>query len=99
MGDDRTERNKGSRASGGRFPVPAETVGDIVHGLHNPDAPFPRALPVLGGGIDVGSVRGWTDRLGNDVMFLIGSSLYRKADLRGATAALMEAIAGDRGEG
>lgn len=80
-------------ASGGRFPVPAATVGAIVDGLHDSADPLAPALPVLGGGIDVASVRGWKERLGNDVMFLIGSSIYRTADLRGGAQALMEEIA------
>jgi ribulose-bisphosphate carboxylase large chain len=80
-------------ASGGRFPVPEDVVESIVTGLQAPDLPTRPALPVLGGGIDVSSVSGWTARHGTDLMFLIGSSLYRTNDLTGSARQLMDEIA------
>jgi ribulose-bisphosphate carboxylase large chain len=79
-------------ASGGRFPVPDEVVDAIVAGQRSPSLPARPALPVLGGGIDVTSVTAWTDRLGSDLMFLIGSSLYQSGDLTGAARRLMDEV-------
>jgi ribulose-bisphosphate carboxylase large chain len=84
-------------ASGGRFPVPEEVVRSIVAGQQTTALPTRPALPVLGGGIDVSSVAGWTARLGTDLMFLIGSSLYRTNDLTGSARQLMDEIAELRG--
>jgi ribulose-bisphosphate carboxylase large chain len=85
-------------ASGGRFPVSDDEVYSIARALRGDDLPARPALPVLGGGIEVASVQAWTERLGTDVMFLIGSSLYRDQDLTVAARSLMDAVAETGGQ-
>ena len=78
--------------AGGRFPVTEDECVGINRQLTAPIERIRASLPVPGGGVGVDTVSHWVGRYGNDVMFLIGSSLYAQADLEEATGRLMDAL-------
>lgn len=79
--------------TGGRFPrFDADTVADINQHLRNPMGSLKPAFPTLGGGVNVARARHWMDHYGNDIVLLIGGSLYAQGDLVGASRRLREAL-------
>jgi ribulose-bisphosphate carboxylase large chain len=78
--------------AGGRFPFDEATCRAINDALGGPLGRLRPAFPVPGGGIDLRRVPHWIDRYGNDVIFLIGGSLYSRPDLVRAGAELVEAL-------
>ena len=78
--------------AGGRFPFSEATCRAINGALGGPLGSLRPAWPMPGGGIDVERVPHWIDRYGNDVIFLIGGSLYSRPDRVRAAAELVEAI-------
>lgn len=78
--------------AGGRFPVSDTDCEAINARLRQPYHGLARALPVLGGGVDVKRVPHWIERYGADVMFLIGSSLYAQGEVEAAARGLVETV-------
>jgi ribulose-bisphosphate carboxylase large chain len=77
---------------GGRFTFSLEDCEAINRRLREPYGVLRPAFPVAAGGIAADRVPEWLDRYGPDTVFLLGSSLYRQRDLRGAAARLVEAV-------
>lgn len=78
--------------AGGRFPFAEEVCEGINTHLREPMGALKPAFPVAGGGVDIQRVPYWIDRYGNDMVFLIGSSLYAQSDLEQAARELVEAV-------
>jgi ribulose-bisphosphate carboxylase large chain len=78
--------------AGGRFPVSEQECHVVNESLRGPLGSLRAALPVPGGGMDVGRVEYWTERYGVETMFLIGSSLYAQGDLEAASRRLVDAV-------
>jgi len=73
---------------GGRFGFSREGCLALVKALRTDEAPFPAACPIPAGGLSLGLVPELVELYGPDVMFLIGSGLYRvDKDLKRAVAA------------
>lgn len=78
--------------AGGRFPLPRAVCHAINRRLREPRGAMRPALPVAGGGVAAERVPYWIAQYGDDIMFLVGSSLYAQRDLHAATARLVESI-------
>ena len=78
--------------AGGRFPLPLAICHAINQRLREPQGAMRPAFPVAGGGVAAARVPYWIAQYGNDIMFLVGSSLYAQRDLYAATARLVESI-------
>lgn len=78
--------------TGGRFPFTETTCQAINAALTGPLGTLRPTFPTPGGGIDVRRVPHWIDRYGNDVIFLVGGSLYAQPDLARAGSELVEAM-------
>jgi ribulose-bisphosphate carboxylase large chain len=50
--------------------------------------PFARTFPTPGGGLDRNRIPEWREKYGNDIVFLMGASLYKHPD--GVKAASQE---------
>ncbi len=64
--------------TGGRFPFTAEQCHQLNRQICGHFCSFKPAFPVPGGGIKLETVEGWMDSYGNDIIFLIGGSLYNQ---------------------
>ena len=78
--------------AGGRFGFSIRTCEAINGHLRGELGGLRPAMPVPGGGMDVGQAASWVRRYGVDTILLIGGSLYLKGDLRAASAALLKAV-------
>ncbi len=77
---------------GGRFVLDRRDCLAINQRLRGPLGDHRPAFPVPGGGIDTARIGEWTERYGPETIFLIGTSLYRQADLGAAARALVAAL-------
>lgn len=80
--------------AGGRFPIALSECLAVAEHLRRPLGRLRPAMPVIGGGVDLGRVPEWLRRYGCDLVVLIGGGLYREPDLGGAAARLREALEG-----
>ncbi len=78
--------------AGGRFPLDEETCVRINERLRRPMGDVRPSLPIAGGGVDAARVPYWIDRYGEDMGFLVGSSLYAQPDLESAARELVEVV-------
>ncbi|HEX9691615.1 MAG TPA: RuBisCO large subunit C-terminal-like domain-containing protein [Gemmatimonadales bacterium] len=78
--------------AGGRFPVSRETSLAVARRIGGPRTAGEPALPILGGGIDVADVPSWIDRLGTEIGFLVGSSLYASGNIERAVRNLVATV-------
>lgn len=76
----------------GRFPGTAASCREIARRLRAPLAGLRPSFPAPGGGMDLARVARWRPLYGPDTLFLLGSGLLRERDLRGAVAALLQAV-------
>jgi ribulose-bisphosphate carboxylase large chain len=79
--------------AGGRFPWSYDDCRAIERRLSAPLGSKRPAFLVLGGGVDRAKLAEWIPRYGRDVVWLVGGSLYARADLRRAAAEMAEAVA------
>lgn len=79
--------------AGGRFPFGLEDCRRIEASLAAPLAGRRPAFLMLGGGIDVERLRRFVPEYGVDTIWLVGGSLYARADLRSAVRELADAVA------
>lgn len=63
--------------NGGRFSFTLDECIGINQALLDPQTPFARAFPTPGGGMQCDNVNQWIDCYGNDIVILMGGSLYR----------------------
>jgi len=77
---------------GGRFTFSEATCTAINARLRGPLGPVPPSFPVPAGGIDAVRVPRWIERYGADTIFLIGGSLYARADRATAVERLVAAV-------
>lgn len=82
--------------AGGRFPITEDACARINDRLREPKDGFRRSFPVAGGGIDAERIGYWTDRYGDDTIFLLGSSLYSQSDVAAATRRVVEAVRSEK---
>lgn len=67
---------------GGRFGFSREECHSIMQGCIEPMGDYPSIFPTPGGGMSLARIPELLDLYGNDVLFLVGGSLYsRSADL------------------
>ena len=78
--------------AGGRFPIRLDECLAVAEHLRGPLGRLRPAMPVIGGGVDLGRVPEWLRRYGRDLVVLIGGGLYREADLGDAAARLRGAL-------
>jgi ribulose-bisphosphate carboxylase large chain len=62
--------------AGGRFSFSEAACEGINQACHDPLTPFPRIFPTPGGGLKRETISKWLNAYGNDIVFLIGASLY-----------------------
>lgn len=62
--------------AGGRFSFSEAECEGINQACHDPMIPYPRTFPTPGGGLKRETISRWLNAYGNDVVFLIGASLY-----------------------
>jgi len=79
--------------AGGRFPHSLADCRRIEARLSAPLAGRRSAFLMLGGGIDVARLRRFVPEYGVDTIWLVGGSLYARADLRAAVRELAETVA------
>lgn len=78
---------------GGRFAFDAQTCSDIASNLRREDGPRKPSLPVPAGGMSVEGARDVISFYGDDVMLLIGGSLYHSGqDLLERASSLIRSI-------
>jgi len=78
--------------AGGRFPFTEATCRAINDRLRRPLGSMRPAFPIPAGGIDVDRVPYWVRQYGPETIFLIGGSLYARADLVRSAAELLQAV-------
>jgi ribulose-bisphosphate carboxylase large chain len=78
--------------AGGRFPIALSECLAVAEHLRRPLGKLRPAMPVIGGGVEVGRVPEWLRRYGHDLVVLIGGGLYREPELEPAAARLREAL-------
>jgi len=79
--------------SGGRFGFTSDQCLDIAERLRNPYGPWKSAFPAPAGGMQLDSIQGMADQLGQDAIFLIGGALLSHGDdLAAATTEFLNAI-------
>jgi len=78
--------------SGGRFVFSDKVCRAINARLREPLGAIAPAFPVPGGGIEVDRIPYWVEQFGTETIFLIGSSLYRYADLEQGARAFQQAV-------
>jgi ribulose-bisphosphate carboxylase large chain len=82
--------------AGGRFPWSYGDCRAIERRLAAPLAGARPAFLMLGGGVDRARLAEWIPRYGPDTIWLVGGSLYARADLRAAARELADAVAAIR---
>lgn len=76
----------------GRFPFAYDDCRAIGRRLQRPLGGLAPAFLALGGGIDAARLAAWIPRYGPDTIWLVGGSLYARADLRAAAAEMAELV-------
>lgn len=76
---------------GGRFSFTLDECLGINQAALDPMVPFARTFPTPGGGLDRKRIPEWWERYGNDIVFLMGASLYKHPE--GVKAASAEVLA------
>jgi len=78
--------------AGGRFPYGYDDCRAIAGRLGAPLGALAPSFLMLGGGVDRARLEHWIPRYGADTIWLVGGSLYARADLRAAAAEMVDAV-------
>jgi ribulose-bisphosphate carboxylase large chain len=78
--------------AGGRFPWSYDDCRAIERRLGAALGGKPGSFLMLGGGVDRARLAEWVPRYGPDTIWLVGGSLYARADLRAAAREMAEAV-------
>ena len=79
--------------AGGRFPWSYDDCRSIAHRLGAPLGGLRPSFLMLGGGVDRAKLAEWIPRYGEDTIWLVGGSLYARADLERAAREMAETVA------
>lgn len=78
---------------GGRFSFTLSECKAINEAARSGDSPFMSSFPTPGGGINMETVGHWKSEYGNDVVFLVGGSLYEHPEgIRTASELLQDKL-------
>ena len=78
--------------AGGRFPFGYDDCRRIAGRLAAPLGELAPSFLMLGGGIDAARLAAWIPRYSADTIWLVGGSLYARADLRSAAREMAELV-------
>jgi len=78
---------------GGRFSFSLDECIGINQAALDPMVPYARTFPTPGGGVDRNKIPEWRAKYGNDIVFLMGASLYKHPEgIKAATIEVQEAL-------